>query len=238
MHLARRCLSKKTRRCSPHPIQYQSPLLRRLAKLPDLDLEVLYCDGALEGPFFDEGFNRVIEWDTPLLGGYRHVFMTNCSPRTAGFFRFVNPSIVRRLWKGGFDAIIVHGWSSATDWITIATANATGTPIFLRTDSNGLDIRAGLGGSVKQRVLKNLFKRINGFLISGQRNAEFFKRYGADPTRFFRTPLSVDTDLFAMEALECHAQRPTVRARYGWDKMRLSFFCRETGGLEAPRRPH
>ena len=54
-----------------HPIQYQAPLLRRIAQEPDIDLTVFYSSRPLRAGYADEGFGGVqVRWDVPLLDGY------------------------------------------------------------------------------------------------------------------------------------------------------------------------
>ena len=54
-----------------HPIQYQAPLLRRIAREPGIDLTVFFgSDFSLRG-YRDEGFGVNVQWDQPLLEGYR-----------------------------------------------------------------------------------------------------------------------------------------------------------------------
>src|SRR5476649_2632383 len=58
-----------------HPIQYQAPLLRRIAEEPDIDLTVFFgSDFSVRG-YTDEGFGVGVKWDVPLLDGYKHVFL-------------------------------------------------------------------------------------------------------------------------------------------------------------------
>ena len=50
-----------------HPIQYQAPLLRRIALDPQIDLTVLFgSDFSVRG-YKDQGFGVEVAWDTPLL---------------------------------------------------------------------------------------------------------------------------------------------------------------------------
>ena len=58
-----------------HPIQYQAPLLRRIAEEPEIDLTVFFgSDFSVRG-YRDEGFGVGVKWDIPLLDGYRHEFL-------------------------------------------------------------------------------------------------------------------------------------------------------------------
>ena len=55
-----------------HPIQYQAPLLRRINAEPDIDLTVFFGTDFSARPFVAADFGQTIEWDVPLLDGYRH----------------------------------------------------------------------------------------------------------------------------------------------------------------------
>src|ERR1700757_4717404 len=81
-----------------HPIQYQAPLLRRIAREPDIDLTVLFgSDFSVRG-YKDEGFGVEVTWDVPLLDGYRSQFLP--SLRDTGTVSPLSPisrGILRRL---------------------------------------------------------------------------------------------------------------------------------------------
>ena len=64
-----------------HPIQYFSPLYRRLAKQPGIDLTVYYCHQPKAESAFDPGFGRIVNWDVPLLDGHRHVVLPKSRSR-------------------------------------------------------------------------------------------------------------------------------------------------------------
>ena len=101
-----------------HPIQYQAPLLRRIAREPDIDLTVFFgSDFSVKG-YKDEGFGGVgVKWDIPLVEGYKHEFLpvlrdnATVSPTTP-----LNYGIASRLQGGAgrpaFDALWVHGYAS------------------------------------------------------------------------------------------------------------------------------
>ena len=54
-----------------HPIQYQAPLLRKIAAADDIDLTVSFATDSMTGTHWDPGFRDQIEWNVPLTEGYR-----------------------------------------------------------------------------------------------------------------------------------------------------------------------
>ena len=107
-----------------HPIQYQAPLLRRIAREPDIDLEVFFSSDHTVRGYVDEGFGVKVEWDVPLLEGYGSSFLPRWREvgKKPGFWRPLNHGIFDRLQDGRFDAVWSHGYSNANSLRVIASA--------------------------------------------------------------------------------------------------------------------
>jgi hypothetical protein len=72
-------MKKKIAIITSHPIQYQTPLFRELAKNSEVDLIVYFCWNFGVTESLDPEFGRKIKWDTPLLEGYNFKFLKNFS---------------------------------------------------------------------------------------------------------------------------------------------------------------
>jgi hypothetical protein len=120
-----------------HPIQYQAPLLRRIARETDIELEVFFSSDHTVCGYVDEGFGVKIEWDVPLLEGYRSSFLPRWrdAGKEPGFWRPLNHGIFQRLQEGHFDAVWSHGYSTANSLRVIASAAMLGIPVLLRAES-------------------------------------------------------------------------------------------------------
>lgn len=110
-----------------HPIQYQVPWFRALAKRPDLDLTVFFCmmpNKHQQGDRFGVSF----QWDIPLLEGYRYEVLKNVAskPSLSAFSGCDTPGIDRQVRKGGYDAFIVNGWVVKSCAITLGLPQAPG----------------------------------------------------------------------------------------------------------------
>src|SRR5439155_21786421 len=160
-----------------HPIQYQAPLFRALSKRSEIDLHVFFGCRAGWERYHDPGFGVTFSWDIPILEGYKHTFLCNIGPSASPsrFFGVVNPGIVAGIWRGKFDAVWIHGWALATNWIAWAGASALHMPILLRGETNGLTEPSGLRRRVKRMVLQTLFSRVAGFLAIGTNNENYYK---------------------------------------------------------------
>src|SRR5579862_446492 len=111
-----------------HPIQYQAPLLRLLAKQPDIGFKAFFFDHKTAGPYNDSGFNQTIEWDIPLLDGYPNETLTD-SKRFGGIW---HRDVEKRLCSGDFQVIWVHGYNHPTILRIIRTARRHGICVLLR----------------------------------------------------------------------------------------------------------
>lgn len=200
-----------------HPIQYQVPLFRLLAERPEIDLTVLFYSRFGLDAYQDVGFGREVRWDVPLVGGYRAEFLPNLSraPGPSTFWGEVNPSVVGRIRRGGFDAVWVHGWGKASDWLALASALTSGVPVILRGESNLLNPPSSWKAQARHAVLARLFRRIAAFLAIGRHNREFYLAYGVPEERVFLAPYAVDNDAFFASAAEHLPRRALLRSELG-----------------------
>jgi glycosyltransferase involved in cell wall biosynthesis len=201
-----------------HPIQYQVPLLQRLAVHPEIALHVYYMDDRGARRHLDPEFGVSVQWDIPLLSGYAYSLLRNRSPWPDAdhFLRFVHPEIIGTLHRERYDALIVHGYAHATEWLAFLAAAASSTPILLRGESTlrrGRPIWLVMG---KRLVLGALLRRIHGALAIGALNRQFYASYGVPEGRVFFVPYAVDNDRFQSEAELLRPRRAALRAGLGW----------------------
>jgi glycosyltransferase involved in cell wall biosynthesis len=210
-----------------HPIQYQAPLLRRIAEEPDIDLTVFFgSDFSVRG-YRDEGFGVGVKWDIPLLDGYRHEFLPRLRDRgTVSVASPLNYGIVSRL-RGGeggdadFDALWVHGYATVNAMHGILAARALGIPVLLRAESwLGDRERSEVRLALKRAMFAGLRLLVDGVLSIGTLNAEYWRTYFGDKVPQFPMPYAVDNDYFARRAREAEAGRAGLQAELGLDPAR------------------
>jgi glycosyltransferase involved in cell wall biosynthesis len=199
-----------------HVIQYQDPLFRLLAAEPDIDLEVLYCSRHGLEAFRDADMATTLSWDIDLLG-YPHRFLWNATKDlNRGFWRLVNPGIVRALVRGRYDAVIfMTGWGSFTALLGMLTCRLFHIPFFVYGDSSFPPAEDSVRRRLRAGLMRMLFSITTGFMTSGALNADYYRHYGADPRRFFLLPWAIDNERFARESALAPGEREELRARYG-----------------------
>lgn len=196
-----------------HPIQYQSPLLRCLAQQPGLELTVLYTSDFSLRSYRDEGFGGQVEWDVPLLGGYRHEVLPRLlDAASISFFRPLNRGIYRRLRHGRFDVLWIHGYATLNSWIAMASAKLLGIPVLVRTDSTLIDHPRGrVKLAVKGLFFRILRKFISGILSVGQRNTEYWRHHLGSAVPVFSIPYAVDNAFFQQQCRAAAETREDLR---------------------------
>jgi glycosyltransferase involved in cell wall biosynthesis len=213
-----------------HPIQYQAPLLRRIAQEPDIELTVFFGSNFSVHEYVDKGFGVDVKWDVPLLDGYRHEFLpTIWDRRRTGPTSQLNYGLMSRLQDSkdtnGFDVLWIHGYSTLNALQGMLIAKALGIPVLLRAES-----RLGRNlGSKKDSTLKQAAKRlffhtlkhfIDGVLPIGTLNAAYWSYYLGKDCPQFLMPYAVDNHYFQSRSLEAVAGRGALLQELNLDPSR------------------
>jgi glycosyltransferase involved in cell wall biosynthesis len=196
-----------------HPIQYQAPLLRRIAQEPDIELTVFFgSDFSVRG-YKDEGFGVDVKWDVPLLDGYRHEFLPTLRDGTRMSFACpLNYGIFSRL-RGGrgeapFDVLWSHGYATANALHAMLAATSLGIPVLVRTDTWLGNIHRGALKLFLKRIFFQLLRNlVDGVLSAGTLNAAYWRYYLGDDFPIFLMPYAVDNEYFQQKTLEAHERR-------------------------------
>ena len=200
-----------------HPIQYQAPLLRRIAQEPDIELTVLFgSDFSVRG-YKDQGFGVEVAWDTPLTEGYRHEFLRPLRDNgTVSATSPISRGIYQRLGgltgKPAFDALWVHGYASVNALAGIVAANLLGMPVLLRAESwLGDRPRGGLKLALKHLLLHDLGSLIDAVLPIGTANSRYWTNYFGRRVPQFLMPYAVDNASFRAKATEARSNIDALR---------------------------
>jgi glycosyltransferase involved in cell wall biosynthesis len=212
-----------------HPIQYLSPILRKMAGHPHLDLTVAYC--CLEGAEkrVDPEFGVEVVWDVPLLDGYPWVQVPNRSlrPGLGRSLGLVNFGLWKLVRDSKFDAVITQiGYNYASFWILAAAAKLTRTPFVFATDLSVL-IRPGASpwkAWLKPRMVSLVLRFTDAVASGSAAGCELFKNLGFSPERTVLAPFVVDNDWWLGEAAK--VDRGAIRAKWGVSGETPAFlFC-------------
>ena len=209
-----------------HPIQYQAPLLRRIAQEPDIDLTVFFgSDFSVRG-YKDEGFGVGVKWDVPLLEGYQYEFLPVLRDKaTVSITSPINHGIASRLrgaqGRSEFDVLWVHGYSTVNALHGMIAAKSLGIPVLLRAESwLGDRARGKAQLTAKLLFFAGLKHLIDAVLTIGTLNTEYWRYYlGTDFPLFFM-PYCVDNNYFQQRSVEARPGRAQLQTDLALDPAR------------------
>jgi len=183
-----------------HPIQYQAPLLRMIARESGLSLKVVFEHDFSSGRYHDAGFGVDVQWDVPLRDGYDSALAAETD--LAGAIR-------------DCDVVWLHGWESALMRRVLSLARRIGRPVLMRGEnwSGAMPDGAPPRSWAKRLYLARIFSRCHAFLAVGLQNRAYYAEHGIAPDRIFDMPYAIDNDFFERRATPEAAAE--VRARHG-----------------------
>lgn len=188
---------------STHPIQYQAPLLRQIAACSDIELTALFFSDFSTRSFVDPEFNRTIEWDMPLLDGYKFEFLPGTGDQVSSIKAF-EPRVgglAGRLTKGNYDAVLVQGWQHYGMLKAAWLAKRAGLLVLMRCEATDhVASSVGLKGKVREAVVSFMLSNVDKCLAIGKRNREFYLRRGIKADSIGSMPYCVDNDHFRQKA--------------------------------------
>ncbi len=209
-----------------HPIQYQAPLLRRIAQEPDIDLTVLFGSDFSARGYQDRGFGVEIAWDVPLLEGYSSRVLP--ALRDNGTVSATTPlsrSILHALrdpsGRPAFDALWVHGYASVNALRGIVAAYGLGIPVLLRAEGwSGDRPRSAAKSAAKRAFFRMLRPLITATLPIGSRNAAYWRESLGEGIPQFPMPYTVDNAYFAHQTVATHHRLAELRCALQLDDQR------------------
>jgi glycosyltransferase involved in cell wall biosynthesis len=200
-----------------HPIQYFAPLYAYLNCARDLSIHVLYLSDYSVRGATDHGFGHIVKWDVDLLAGYEARFIRGAERRSepAGFFSVIAPQLWHEVWRGAFDALVVHGHTPAATVVAAAAAKMAGIPTFLRCETHIGLRRSTVKSLLRRPLIGAYYRRLDGVLAIGSANREFYRAIGIPERRIFDMPYTVDNHRFMTAAQLADGERKELRASFG-----------------------
>ena len=221
-----------------HPIQYQVPIWKELAKRSNIDFEVLYLTSHGVEPSYDIQFGKTIKWDIDLLEGYPSRFSeVHCPKKITNFWSAKLPKDFKSKIKSRETThILLLGWNVRA-FIEIAMLSSMKRKFFwLRAESNDLKVNQSLiKNNFKKLFLKYFFSRIDRFLTIGKANKRLYENFGITNSKFYSAPYCIENRRFEFQAKLNQKNRNSIR-NY-WNIKSNSFCILFVGKFIAKKRP-
>lgn len=195
-----------------HPIQYQVPLLRKIASA-GIELDVFFLSDYSVHVHRDKEFCCDIKWDVDLLTGYRHTMLADNQRAPPGFFCGNPTKVMWRILRGDFDVVWVHGWAYFVIIAVLLSAKLRRIPVLLRGEARLCPERQT--SIAWQMLYRALVSCGTGYLYIGSENRLFYEAYGAEVRRLFAMPYCVDNDFFQSQCRELAPRKSEIKRSLG-----------------------
>ena len=188
---------KKLAVITTHPIQYNVPLFKTLAKRGIIDIKVFYTWSQSQNGFFDREFNKMIDWDIPLLDGYNYEFIQNISrkPSSKYFRGIICPDLISTVQKWNPDVVLIYGWAFHAH-LKVLKYFKEKIPVFFRGDSTLLDEKFGIKKAFRNILLKYIYRFVDYAFYVGTHNKFYFLRAGLKESQLIYLPYTIDKNHF------------------------------------------
>ena len=177
-----------------HPIQYQSPLLKKLTTSSKFYLHTFYISDHSVKNFYDEEFGKKIKWNLNILEGHKFTFLKNFfNKNKISFFSpiVIDKKIFSILKK--YDYIWFHGYAHHVQLILLLLCIIFKKKYFLRIESNLVSTKKSF---IKNIFIKIIVRRAFKLLYIGSLNKEYYIEYGARNDQLVFVPYTVDNEYF------------------------------------------
>lgn len=228
---------KKLAIVTTHPVQYNAPWFRLLARRMNVDLHVFYTwSQSVSGAKYDPDFQRNIEWDIPLLDGYNYSFVHNSSkdPGSHHFNGIINPTLKKDLLDWNPDSILFIGWSFRSH-LSCMRYFKNRKQVLFRGDSTLIDESPGLKRMLRRIFLRWVYKSVDKVLPVGTSNRGYFEALGISAEQMVTAYHAIDNLRFSAPDNRCESELRVLRQRSGIESS--SFVILFAGKLEPKKNP-
>ena len=200
-----------------HPIQYNAPWFRLLAKEPGVEIKVFYTwEQSKNNDKYDPGFGRMVEWDIPLLEGYEYTFVknTSISPGSHHYKGIVNPTLNYEIQEWDAEAVLIFGWPFKSHLACMKYFKGK-IPVLFRGDSTLLDEQPGFRQIIRRLFLRYIYSFIDYALYVGTNNKRYYLAHGINESQLVFVPHAIDNNRFIQKQQEYKNEAESWKAELG-----------------------
>ena len=201
-----------------HPIQYFAPIYKLLARSDSIELIVIYYSDAGARTYYDSQFEKEIQWDIDLLGGYKYEILEKGKPvgKDRSFWEIDSKKLESVFDKFKPDAVVLNGYSQRLQWRAWQWARTHNSKLLYISDSNLKDKSRNIWRKVfKILPIRIYFRYIDVYLCTSDENSRYIKYYGGNEKNIVLSPThGVDLKRFPLhEKHRVCSVRQKIRSR-------------------------
>jgi glycosyltransferase involved in cell wall biosynthesis len=175
-----------------HPIQYLSPVFRRLSRIPGMRLKVFYGSKIGLEPYVDPGFGVALRWDCDLTGGFEHEFLPGSTEvQKTDWYSLAKVEVNDALDKYDPHVVLLHGYAHPLVLRAWRWSRARKRRTIFFGDGNGKTVvQEGVATSAfKKTILRPLIKSSHRIFTLGEANERYWRHRGATSSQLVWVPM-------------------------------------------------
>jgi len=183
---------------------YRIPVLNALARLPEIELEVV---------FLSENDPTLREWKVYKEEiNFRYQVLPSWRQRLGKYNLLINRRVSSTVQRINPDVVMCGGYNYLASWSAASWSRSHRVPLLLWSESTAWDRRRGYP---PVEFLKARFLKLcTAFIVPGKSPLNYLTGLGIAEHRIFTAPNAVDTALFSKLADSARSNSTQVRARY------------------------
>ena len=202
-----------------HPIQYHAPVYRELQAKYGVSVSAIYASDFSVAGYVDTEFGVSFAWDTDLLSGYEHQFLTRVAH---GGARNAESATVHGLAEALEEvnprAVLLTGYSPRFYRNAFRTALKQGSRLLFRAETTDHARRRGfLKRMIRDNALRYVYGKCDALLYVGERSRAHYLRLGVPEDDLVFSPYCVDNSVFQTSDADREKLRTVKRLELGID---------------------
>lgn len=182
---------------------YRVPLFEGLSNHPSIDLFVYFCAKT----------QKKRRWDVLENKNYRYEVLPGISLESSCITFHINPSIISRLIKEKYDAVIISGNPDFTTFLSFLTCRMFNIPIIWW--SEGIESAQSSLGKLISPVIKHIVRNVDSVVVPGSLSRDFQVKIGSSYDKIFLAPNIVDNDMYIEKSLELKRNKAELKQKLG-----------------------
>lgn len=198
-------MGKKSKVALIHNIisPYRVPLFEGLFNHPSINFFVYFCAKTHK--------NR--NWDVLESGDYKYEILSGTTLEFSGIIYHINPSIVSKLIKGKYDAVILGGNPDFTVHVSFIVCKFLKIPVIWWSEA--IESSQTKLGKLISPLTRYIVKNVDAVVVPSTSSLDFHLKLGATPDKIFVAHNIVDNELFIRKSMEFKNKKDAIKKEMG-----------------------
>lgn len=178
---------------------YRVPLFECIASHPSIDLSVFYCAKT----------HKHRKWDIVESKKYNYEVLSGWVLEYSGIIYHINPSIISKIIKGKYDAVILGGNPDFTVHVSFALCKILRIPVIWWSEA--IESSETCLGKLIKPITKYIIKNSDAIVVPSTPSFDFHLKHGATSNKIFTGPNIVDNSTIVQKCKDYKLKKDDIK---------------------------